>query len=125
VKPNVPLLRQTLAHIEAHPEDWNQGSWRCDTAACFAGHAALLAGATWAHRAEDGVDLENLADIDPEAYEAVCPPRAEGTVRVSTYAQQVLGIKLGDAARLFEATNELDDLRRIVDELCAEGGVAT
>jgi hypothetical protein len=125
VKPNVPLLRQTLAFIEAHPEDWNQSYWRCDTAACFAGHAALLAGASWAHRAEDGVNLEDLADHDPEAFEAVCPPGADCTVRVSTYARQVLGIEPADAARLFEASNELDDLRRIVDELCAEGQVTS
>lgn len=47
-KPNVPLLRKTLEHITAHPEEWEQQSWAerrgCGTAACVAGHAVAFAG---------------------------------------------------------------------------------
>ncbi len=125
MKPNVPLLRQTMAHIEAHPEEWYQGSWRCDTGMCFAGHAAIIDGAAWACKAEDGFDLDELADIDPEAFEAVCPPDTAGTMNVAVYAQQALGLELGEAARLFRMGNTLGDLLRIVDELCAKGQVTT
>lgn len=38
---NEKLLLETLAYIETHPQDWEQGSWRCGTGMCFAGHAAL------------------------------------------------------------------------------------
>jgi hypothetical protein len=42
--PNVELLDKTLAYIEEHPKEWQQGSWVCETAACFAGNALLLSG---------------------------------------------------------------------------------
>ena len=54
---NRPLLLNTLAEIEAHPERWSQDSWAtifpgkkyrpdniCGTSFCFAGHAAASAG---------------------------------------------------------------------------------
>lgn len=30
VNVNVELLRQTLAYIETHPEEWDQTEWCCD-----------------------------------------------------------------------------------------------
>lgn len=49
-KPNAELAYAVLDHIDAHPEQWNQGVWvrirvrGCGTAACFAGWASLLSG---------------------------------------------------------------------------------
>jgi len=44
---NAPLVRATLAHIEADPDGWSQLGWNrrtdCGTTACFAGTAHLLA----------------------------------------------------------------------------------
>jgi hypothetical protein len=122
VTPNVPLLRKTLAHIEANPDQWDQSSWinECGTAFCFAGHAVRLHG---------GRIVESN---DDEAY--VVPPLGEeikdtggwwvrevgGTpaVYIQEYAQELLGLDYQQGQRLFDALNYLHDLRRIVAELC-------
>ncbi len=114
MKPNVPLLRQTMAHIEAHPEEWYQGSWRCDTGMCFAGHTAIIDGATWTY--------PDITDDEIFETELVTTPGRE-IMPVRDYASHALGLELGEAALLFAASNDLDDLRQIVDELCAEGEV--
>jgi hypothetical protein len=40
------LAYAVLDQIDAHPETWQQGSWDCGTAACFAGWAVRLSGGT-------------------------------------------------------------------------------
>lgn len=118
--PNVPLLRQTLAHIEANPETWDQARYRratdCGTAYCFAGWAAELSGVKWTTPADDffaGFVLDGDA----------------GETCVDEVAARLLGIEHTrddfEDIPLFDGGNTLDDLRRIVDELCAEGEVTT
>lgn len=103
---NVDLLRRTLAHIEQHPEEWDQGTWRCGTAACFAGHAAILAGGRW-----------STDSLLPYATANVVSP--DGSVRfVAEFAEEQLGLTDGQWGQLFHFENTLDDLRRIVGELC-------
>jgi hypothetical protein len=114
MKPNVPLLRQTMAHIEASPQEWNQGNWRCETGLCFAGHAALLADGTWTH--------PYSRDLDEWLAELITTPGGDAQP-VKDYASHVLGLEIGEADRLFMGNNTLDDLRHIVNELCAEGQV--
>ena len=41
---NKERLKQIIDHIEAHPETWNQGDWRCGTTHCLAGHAQIMSG---------------------------------------------------------------------------------
>ncbi len=131
--PNVELLRKTLAHIEAHPQTWFQATWaeliegaaenECGTAFCFGGWAAVLHGATiTVDDAPDGV-----ADV------LVTPPPGEPANRydpaadhwdeidIHAYARGVLGLTYEQGVKLFDGFNTLDDLRRIVSELC-EGG---
>lgn len=123
--PNIPLLLQTMAHIEAHPKQWNQGSWiredsDCGTAYCFAGWAAVLSGAKFA---------KDVASNDFRS--CVIPPDDAEPVDVADYAADLLGVEPYEADRaeednyvhLFHAANDLDDLRQIVNELCAEGQV--
>jgi hypothetical protein len=133
--PNVALLKQTLAHIEAHPETWKQEYFRCGTGMCFAGWAAELHGAKWAYPAEAGWLRSEL--ITPKSEDGV------GTepIPIEGYAAKILGIEhtrryddedfeydededfdLGTIP-LFEARNSLDDLRRLVAEICAEAEV--
>jgi hypothetical protein len=112
ITPNVPLLRKTLEHIEAHPQEWDQVRWRCESGMCFAGTAADLDGAQWLYGA--GPMLRRRED-DP-ADDRYAPDR----LHVRTRAQHILGISEDQADDLFEATNTLDDLRRIVGELCGE-----
>lgn len=100
---NKELLLQTLAYIEEHPEEWRQGRWRCGSTACFAGHAALLAGAEWLHKKE----------INQATDEKVRAP--DGAVEwVNDYAKHVLGLTTDVAEALFHGNNTLSDLRRIV-----------
>jgi hypothetical protein len=104
--PNVHLLQQTLSYIETHPEEWQQGEWRCGTNACFAGHAALLAGARWVHPDHQFDDYV----ITPDAQE----------VFVADFAQQVLELNGDQASVLFDADNSMANLRHIVNQLCGK-----
>ncbi|XVQ07305.1 hypothetical protein ACQP1W_32450 [Spirillospora sp. CA-255316] len=111
--PNVDLLKRTLAHIEAHPEEWDQNEWctelDCGTAYCFAGWAIKLDGRATFTAVNDFVIDEDGTSQDTD-----------------DYAAGLLGIKSLERAErdceehLFAADNSLDDLRRIVGELCAE-----
>lgn len=115
-KPNVELLRKTLKYIEDHPEEWRQESWHCGTKACFAGHAALLAGGTWAH--EHGMCM--LArDDDPHDH---VWQTYDGTalVDVDDRAIRVLGVTEEQASRLFWYANSLDALRTEVVAIVGE-----
>jgi len=38
------LAYATLDYIREHPEEWDQDYYICETSACFAGRACLLAG---------------------------------------------------------------------------------
>jgi hypothetical protein len=110
-KPNVELLKRTLAHIEAHPGEWDQKYYRCGTGTCFAGHAALLAGGQWAFESDH--DEHMVADdADDPMYVF------DGEIHVSNRAERVLGLASPQADELFESYNSLDDLRRIIARLC-------
>ena len=108
---NKDLLRETLAYIEAHPEEWDQTKWLCGTTACFAGRACLLSG-------------------DRPVYE-IGPDDESGRVyfgqdnrrrQVRYRAADLLGLGQHDADVLFDCGCTMDDLRRIVAELCARDG---
>jgi hypothetical protein len=116
--PNIALLDETLAYIEAHPEEHRQDVWWCGTAGCFAGHVALSQGGVLVD-----VDLEGFAWL-VKAESDDPPERLEGRVSVdvvSIYcrAQRLLGLTWGEAAQLFSHRNTLDDLRRFVAEIKA------
>jgi hypothetical protein len=109
---NVPLLLRTLEHIEAHPEEWNQEKWHCGSAYCFAGHAATLSGAVF---------VTTPGDPDPDDTIHVLGPGDDKPHAVYYYAAGALGLDpYGRAAdRLFDGSNTLDDLRRVVADLTA------
>lgn len=134
--PNVARLRETLAHITAHPEDHMQSAWRCGTSACFAGHTAILAGAVWATSQDYGVEEEfpmpegsvrvgDPGDVTDRTYCSmdVTYVRSDG-VRVfqfvKHYARDHLGLSLWQADRLFEGRNTLADLTGMVNALTAD-----
>lgn len=115
--PNVELLRATLRHIIRHPEEWAQEDWRsCQTAGCFAFHAAVLSG-------EPFEWLSKMSRIDPWLVRNSADTKGrdwgglhEG-VHVMDRAQRVLGLTDGQAETLFCANNSLDYLRYLVGEL--------
>lgn len=127
--PNVNLLQGTLAYIEANPETWNQGEWVCGTTMCFAGHAVALSGIH-----VDGntyIPIRNLPDDLRSHYEGM------NSVHVARLAAKLLDISDGetpdwdepamewDSDRLFYGDNTLEELREIVDELCAESAAVS
>lgn len=101
---NMDLAYRTLDHIAEHPEEHNQSTWRCGTTACYAGHAAILAGAQW---------------CDPrDGYPISCVHTPDGVIEhVRFFAQQELQLTDGQADRLFHGSNTLEKLREIVDDL--------
>ena len=113
--PNVPLLRKTLEHIEAHPEQWNQEFWRCGTGMCFAGTACDLDGGEWM---ADG--SAHLARREGEQFQPDEWAPGREVIHARFRARTVLGLTRHQAAALFCADNTLPDLRRIVGELCGE-----
>lgn len=127
--PNVALLKQTLAHIEANPQDWHQNLYR--SGVCFGGTAVELDGGTWLIG-----DISEYSDLAPELAALVPTPKeiADGDIRfyddkhgnfmegvyAGDRAQRILGLTDGQRALLFDPFNTLPDLRRIVAELCEE-----
>lgn len=137
---NTELLKKTLAHIEAHPSEWTQERWitktDCGTSYCFAGWALTLA----------QVPIETCKDeavVRVELVNAVLPEgempfeRWDEFLTVRDAAEALLGLEdlelrdkedgeLYSAADvLFEADNELCDLREYIAALCAETAEAS
>lgn len=100
---NIPLLRKTMEHIEAHPEEHDQMTWVCGTTMCFAGHAAVISGAHFVH--DYGGDIVtpdgDMADID-------------------AYATATLGLDWDQSWHLFHGCKNIPQLRGYVDELLQE-----
>lgn len=107
---NVPLLRKTLEHITAHPEEWDQDTWAveseessCGTAYCLAGHTAQSLGypLVW----QPGTNMASFC-------------LADGKLRtIENVAMHALGLDYHDAVRLFSATNNLHTLWSVANEL--------
>lgn len=111
--PNVALLRQTLEYIKAHPQEWDQEFYRCETGMCFAGWAATLAGGVWAGPG----DTEMVAEPDDPADRTF-----DGRIHVADRAERLLGLNAEQVEDLFTPDNDLDDLECYVEKFCAEGG---
>ena len=111
------LARAVLAHIEAHPDQWDQtalakhaphGTPTCD----FAARAVLLAGARidWSiYSAQIGA-MAVVMDSLPF-------PVLPWTRSIPSVARALLGLEPADADRLFRSANTLTDLRRIAADL--------
>lgn len=119
---NVELLQRTMAYIEAHPEQHDQGEWverkpECGTAACFAGWAAIL-------EFGEGVivdDGEMFSFRLPEPYSR----RDDGLFPLmSQQAARLLGLSSVQADTLFNAWNTRGMLRAMVNDLVATGDLA-
>lgn len=113
ITPNAPLLRRTLEHIKANPQQHDQTVWRtttaCGTVACYAGWAAELAGGEWI----GGGDL--LVAVPEDDGKEVFFDAIDAAAR----AQRILGLTEDQADALFYSENNLERIERIVDDLCA------
>lgn len=112
--PNIPALEATYARIVERPDEWNQGDWLCNTGMCFAGHAAMLEGATLPPV------LSMSWTVDPETGEYRRWEPSNGAVHVSDFARQRLGLTELQASELFAGGNDLSRIRRIIDAIAAD-----
>lgn len=134
---NVELLRKTMDYIATHPQVWHQGSWfwiydsdkdtviphqveityeevnSCNTAFCFAGHAALMEGfiappsntyKAWTRQVDvKGSDDWHYEDVDE-------------------FARKRLGLSSDVANELFAAENTIQDLKDMVNLIIEKNG---
>jgi hypothetical protein len=105
VVPNAVLAYRVLDHIERHPEHWNQKAYRCVTGCCFAGNAVLLGGMVW----------RSLDDtLDDHVYD----PMTGRILDIIDASTELLGIpEWRDWGRLFQAANNIQDIRKLVLEI--------
>ena len=94
---NKELLQLTLDTIKANPQHWDQTSWHCGTTHCFAGFAELLSKNLSLDTYIDGYEINSWEVID--------------------YALAKLGLTDDQAVQLFNPTNTLEDLERMVGVL--------
>lgn len=125
---NTKLLNDTVRVIQAQPEKYYQGTWisnqeTCGTTMCFAGHAAVLAGAE---------------TPDPSKHEIADWYVEKGTNKylnwrqaghsgpyesVRQYATNALGITDAEASYLFDGDRSWDSILTAVEELNETGQV--
>lgn len=109
---NVPLLRKTLEHITAHPEEWDQTAWAeetaCGTSFCLAGHVVHSQGHELLWRNVSDC-CESCADAPAYANHCVVDERRR---TIENVAMHELGLSEAQAQILFSANNELDELWR-------------
>jgi hypothetical protein len=102
---NVPLLRKSLEHITAHPEEWDQKVWAkrtdCGTACCLAGTALAI----------QGYEFEwSFGAFSREAFAT-----ADGE-NIGDTAQEELGLTDDEADALFSETNSLSRLWALAND---------
>jgi hypothetical protein len=114
----IALLQRTVAQIEAHPEDWEQEHWRCETGMCFAGWAVTLAGRQWAFPSSTA-DAMFLVAEDGEQF--AFPPEDDEppVVYCADVARRTLGLSQEDSDLLFYGGNSLRTIKAYVANLIA------
>jgi hypothetical protein len=103
---NIPLIRKTLEHIEAHPDEHNQAVWakktECGAQFCFAGWAVMLAEEVepfWVDFEENGTLASYV--ITSDGLKA----------SIMEEAQKLLGLTECERNLLFMESYTLDELR--------------
>lgn len=118
---DIERLDRALAHIEAHPEQHDQGVWarnvgddgkvNCGTAGCLAGWVV----------AQDDPDARFIRDdLDEQIPGNTYSQVQTGTGKVESVegrAQRLLGLNLEQGRALFGADNTVEHLREMRDML--------
>ena len=87
-------MDKALAQIEANPAEWDQGHWVCRTGCCFLGTATLVADDRFPNLPE----LDRVFSHTSVSWDEVFGPTADQMGLHSDHP-------------IFNANNELDDLR--------------
>lgn len=125
---DIPRLDRAIEGITLSPETWNQGTWRCATGMCIAGHIVEQNGDTWATGAgrpgsdfvivpvgTDGAFPHEDALNWAQAYEIELP---EGMTLISASLRANSLLGLSDAAHsLFNGSNTLAGIKEYRDQM--------
>lgn len=127
---NKELLKETLDIIKLKPSEYDQTSWVrveeanvCGTAMCFAGHAAILAGAEAPdpkkHYVADWyVNNSDKAYLNWQQYDAAEWGTATSVAR---FAQAALGLDYDQADYIFDGDRTVDEIEHAVNTLIETG----
>lgn len=117
--PNIEALEKVYDTIYVRQDDnskdsqgryWDQSTWRdydeCGTAMCFAGWAIELdPGYSFNSHYVNGDILDYVDVTDPEGF----------VLTVQQAAREILGLTPEQGTELFLGTNEIEDIRAIID----------
>lgn len=98
---NKELADRAIKAIEANPQAWTQGTWRCKTGMCFAGWVAQMAGAVWVTNSSESEDYLNVKTPD------------ERVMAVNKFALEQLGVY--SPTGLFLGGNTLPMIKQFID----------
>lgn len=123
---NKELLKATIDVINAKPELHDQANWVrieeenvCGTAMCFAGHAAILAGAEAPdpkkHYVADWFIAKGGKYLNWK--EADAADADEQIVSVASYARNALGLDFETSDYMFDGDRTREELTEAVDDL--------
>lgn len=130
---NRELIKNTMELIKATPEVHHQANWvntsaasPCGTVMCFAGHAAVLAGAEIPdpkkHQISDWyVGTNGEYRNWTQAYEM----KASENTPVATFAKDAMGVSHREADYMFEPERQVSELELAVAELVEHGQILT
>ncbi len=116
---NENLLKLTMLYIKTFPEKHDQGDWvnPCDSTMCFAGHAAVLAGATFKNKIYREED-EWL--VDPITGKHKDWNYDGDRVYIQEFARKQLGLSMAESDYLFHQNRTKEQLEKAV-EMLADG----
>jgi hypothetical protein len=119
---NVTLLNATMNLIKANPQLHDQGMWvdPCATTMCFAGHAAVLAGATfdkeiWANQEDWDVDPKTGQHVNPYEYDGG-EDEENWPIHVAEFAMNKLGLTWEERDYLFNQSRTREQLEQAVSK---------
>lgn len=116
-EPNAELAYRVLDHIDAHPTEWDQATWKCGSSHCFGGWAVVLSGATVDYSNDELVVVagpDELLDLEIED----AARQALGVTPVGAYVENFNGPgRHRDPGWLFGASNTRAELGRMVEAI--------
>ena len=121
----ITLLRKVLDHIEAHPEEHDQGWWAtrrytetgqsCGTAYCLAGWTAVLDG--WTPIFDEFENSEGVFEEEVTSYFRRTTTFGVAEDSAGRIARKALGLTQGQGDDLFAGNNTREDLWHVAARL--------
>lgn len=132
---NKELLQDTLDWIKAKPQEYAQNNWiqsaeesPCGTRMCFAGHAAVLAGAENPDPKKHFIGDWFVKNDENKSYlsqKTVGKYDAKDYMHVQVFATKALGLTAPEAAYLFGADRTVAEIEVAVGELLDYDAILT